>query len=72
MYSLAMPPQTKRKHVTASLAKKCEVLKELESGKSVRFVAMKFNMAKSTVADIKRKGTQIKTFVSSSYHTIRK
>lgn len=62
----------KRKHVTLTLEKKCEIIQELDKGRSIRFVADKFDTPRSTVADIKNKKHQITRYVSSSFQRISK
>lgn len=48
---------SKRKHTTLNLQQKREIIRLVDSGESVRSVASKFNIGKSTVSDIfKNKG----------------
>ncbi|KAK9892255.1 hypothetical protein WA026_019057 [Henosepilachna vigintioctopunctata] len=55
-----------RKHTTLTLQKKCDILKELDSGKSLSELARLHSIGKSTICDIKRKRKSIEEFVSCS------
>lgn len=65
-------PREKRKHVTLSFEKKCQIIQHLEKGSSIRHVGKMFNVPRSTVLDIKKKKTEIKRYVASSFHGIGK
>lgn len=62
----------KRKHITLTLREKLNILEALDAGSSIRHVACKFNVAKSTIFDIKSKRTKLRNFVSNSYNGIGK
>lgn len=55
---------SKRKHVTLTLEKKAEILRQLESGCSFTSLAVRFNVGKSTISDIKKKKNEILRYVS--------
>ncbi|XP_050294297.1 jerky protein homolog-like [Anthonomus grandis grandis] len=57
----------KRPHNTVTLAEKCKILDFLDKVGSIRRVAEKFNVPKSTVSDIKKNKTKIRRFVSESF-----
>lgn len=60
----------KRQHKTLTLKEKCKVLNCLDQGFSIRNVADKFNIARSTVYDIKNNKLKIRHFVSTSFHGV--
>lgn len=62
----------KRKQKTLTLNEKCLVLESLDKGNSIRNVSQQFNIGKSTVFDIKKKKSEIQSFVARSYEGIRK
>lgn len=62
----------KRQHVTLTIQDKLKILDALDKGNSIRNVAEKFNVAKSTIFDIKNKKAKLRGFVSSSYKGIGK
>lgn len=51
-----------------TLAEKCKILDYLDNVGSIRRVAEKFNVPKSTVSDIKKNKTKIRRFVSESFN----
>lgn len=57
----------KRSHNILTLKEKCKVLDLLDTGKSIRTVAARFNVPKSTVYDIRRKKNEIRHIVSTSF-----
>ena len=57
----------KRKRITHSLETKLEIVKALEKGDSQRLVVQKFEIAKSTIADIWRDREKIIDSVASSH-----
>ena len=57
----------KRPHNTVTLAEKCKILDFFDKVGSIRRVAEKFNVPKSTVSDIKKNKTKIRRFVSESF-----
>ena len=57
---------TKRKRTVLTLEKKLEILKELQRGSSQRAVGDKFNVPKSTVADIWKDRQKITDAIAAS------
>lgn len=57
---------SKRKHTTLSLQDKCDIIKKLESGITVRELAKTYDVGKSTIGDIKKKKDAIISHVSST------
>lgn len=68
----------KRKHVTLTLEKKCEILKRLEKGEKIAHLSKEFNIGRATIHDIKQNKNKIEDFFkttessSSERKTLRK
>ena len=58
-----MAPIVKRKHTTLLLTEKCKILESLDQGKTIRQVAEIFNVARSTICDIKKNQQKIRNFI---------
>lgn len=63
-----MLSNNKRKHKTLTLKEKCDILQSLDEGKTIRQVAEKFHVPKSTICDIKKNKEKIKQFISNTYN----
>lgn len=55
---------SKRKHITLNLQQKCDIIRLVDSGESVRSVASKFSIGKSTVSDICKNRANIKDYAN--------
>lgn len=57
---------SKRKHVTLNLQQKAAIIRQIESGESVRYIANKYGIGKSTISDINKNKEKIIEFIASS------
>ena len=55
-----------QKHITLIIHQKLEIIGRFESGKSQRGVMISYNIASSTIYDIKKQKNQIRLFMVSS------
>ena len=57
----------KRPHKTLTITEKCKILDYLDKFGSIRQVAEKFGVPRSTIFDIKKSKNKIRSFVSKSF-----
>ncbi|KAK9701805.1 CENP-B N-terminal DNA-binding domain [Popillia japonica] len=59
---------SKRKHTTLNLQQKREIIRSVDSGESVRSVAVKYSIGKSTVSDICKNKANIMDYVAEDHN----